>query len=175
MRHVAVMMIAAGLLLAGQASAERLSRAVSDVTTTADGRGGSRVLLRWDPQLGEGVAVRKATLRFDRSGDAVARSLTLRVYPVTAAWADGAGSVAFDTDLWSHGRVDLAESGPVIVDVTTLVKEMVEGGMRTYGFLIAADGAEEEGLRSADLARLAGLSSATIDVTWRKVPPAPRR
>jgi hypothetical protein len=145
-----------------------------DVAPTPDGRGGSGVFFRWSPELAEGAAVRRATLRFDRTGEAVGRALTVRVYPVTAAWS-GNGPVRYDADLWSHAEVDLAESGPVVIDVTTVVKEIVESGFEAYGFVLAADGAEESGLTQADISRLAGLSSGTIDVTWRRVPGAPRR
>lgn len=159
-------------LFVGQASAERLTSQITDVTAVSDARGGSRVLFRWAPGLGGDVAVRKATLRFEPSGDPVARALTVRVYPVTAPWA-GPGDVSFDADIWSHGHLNLADRGPVILDLTTVVKDLVEGGRRAYGFVIAADGAEEEGLSQADVARLAGLSTATIDVVWRKTSGAP--
>jgi hypothetical protein len=161
-------------LLTGQAWAERLTSAISDVTTISDVRGGSRVLFHWAPEFGRDVAVRKATLRFVPSGEPVARSLTVRVFPVTAPWA-GPGDVSFDADVWSYGHLNLAEPGPVILDVTTVVKDLVEGGRDGHGFVIAADGAAEEGLTQADLARLSGLSSATIDVVWRKTSGAPVR
>lgn len=164
--------LAALSLFIGQASAERLTSPITDVTAVSDARGGSRVLFRWAPGLGEDVAVRKATLRFEPSGDPVARALTVRVYPVTAPWA-GPGDVSFDAGIWSYGHLNLAEHGPVILDVTTVVKDLVEGGRQGYGFMMAADGAEEEGLSQADVARLAGLSTATIDVVWRKTSGAP--
>lgn len=168
------MVLGAASLLTGPASAERLTSAVSDVTATSDSRGGSRVLFHWAPEFDRDVAVRKATLRFEPSGEPVARALTVRVYPVTAPWA-GSGDVSFDADIWSYGHLNLADRGPVILDVTTVVKDLVEGGRRAYGFVVAADGAEEEGLSQADLARLAGLSNATIDVVWRKTSGAPAR
>ena len=45
--------LALGAVLATAASAERLERAVSDVTPAVDARGGSRILFRWDPALAE--------------------------------------------------------------------------------------------------------------------------
>lgn len=164
----------AALVLAGPVAAERLSRGVTDVATTSDGRGGSQVFFRWSPELSAGAAVRQATLRFERSGEAVARAVTVRVYPVTAAWS-GTGPLRYDPGLWSHAEIDLAEAGPVVIDVTTVVKEIVEGGHPVHGFVLAADGAEESGLTPAEVSRLGGLSSGTIDVTWRRVPAAPAR
>ncbi len=172
--HFVCIAIGVGLMLAGPVAAERLSRVVTDVATASDGRGGAQVFFRWTPNLPSGAAVRKATLRFERSGEGVARALTVRVYPVTAAWS-GTGPLRYDTELWSHAEVNLAEPGPVVIDVTTVVKEIVEGGFEAYGFVLAADGAEESGLTQADVSRLGGLSSGTIDVTWRRVPAAPRR
>jgi hypothetical protein len=122
-------------LFAATATAERLARQVSDVTPTADPRGGSRILFRWDATLAEGeVAVRRAVLRFTLAGVAQETTLTLRVYPVTAAWSGGQGAVSYDADLWSHAEIDLRQSGTVGVDVTNIVKEIVEEGLTTYGF-----------------------------------------
>lgn len=159
-------------LFMGQASAERLTSPITDVTAVSDARGGSRVLFRWAPALDGDVAILKATLRFEPSGEPVARALTVRVYPVTAAWA-GPGDVSFDADVWSYGHLDLAAHGPVILDMTTVVKDLIEGGRDAHGFMLAADGAEEEGLSQVDLSRLTGLSTATIDVVWRKTSGAP--
>lgn len=165
-----------GLWLVGApASAERLSRPVSDVTVAEDARGGSQVLFRWDSPLPAGAAVRKAVLRFDRTGERVPRTVTLRVYPITAPWTDGRGAVVFDADVWSYARVDLSQAGPVVVDVTTVVKEVVEGGMRAHGYLVAVDGRGAQGLSPVELARLAGLSTASMDVTWRRLPPVRTR
>ena len=172
--RVALLAIGASLMVAGQAWAERVSRSVSDVTAASDRRGGSQVFFRWDSGLPDGVAVRNATLRFDRVAERGGRTLTVRVYPVTAPWA-GSGEVVYDRELWSHAEIDLREAGPLVIDVTTVVKEIVEGGLRVHGFVLAADGAEESGLTQTDVSRLGGLSSAMIDVVWRRVPPAPRR
>jgi hypothetical protein len=158
-------------LFAATATAERLARQVSDVTPTADPRGGSRILFRWDATLAEGeVAVRRAVLRFTLAGVAQETTLTLRVYPVTAAWSGGQGAVSYDADLWSHAEIDLRQSGTVGVDVTNIVKEIVEEGLTTYGFVIAVDGAGATGLAEGEVARFGGLSTGTMDVVWRRVP-----
>jgi hypothetical protein len=167
--------LALGVLFVSTASAERLVRGVTDVTQSADERGGSRILFRWDPSVAEGdVAVRKAVLRFDLRGEAREESVTLRVHPVLSAWADGRGTVVFDEARWSHAEIDLRRTGPVVIDVTNLVKEVVEEGLSTHGFLVRTDASHAEGLSASDLARLSGLSSGVIEVVWRKVPPRPR-
>jgi hypothetical protein len=147
---------------------------VTDVTQSQDERGGSRLLFRWDPQLAGGdVAVRRAVLRFDLSGEVQEKSVTLRIHPVTSPWAGGGGTIRYDEELWSHAEIDLRRSGRVVVDVTNLVKEIVEEGLTTYGFVVRADAGSREGFGAPDLAQFSGLSSGVIEVVWRKVPPRP--
>jgi hypothetical protein len=161
--------------LATQASAERLTRPVTDVTTVSRGvRGGSEIAFHWDPAIAQGdVAVRHAFLRFNLAGEPVDRTLTVRAYPVTSPWSVGSPNVTFDEELWSRAEIDLRRAGPVVIDLTTLVKEVVEEGQPYYGFVITAGPGEGDGLSEAETARFAGLSSATMDVTWRRTPEPP--
>lgn len=162
-------------LLVTQASAERLTRAITDVTTVSRGvRGGSEIAFHWDPTIAQGdVAVRHAFLRFDLAGEPVDRTLTVRAYPVTSPWSVGSPNMTYDEALWSRAEIDLRGAGPVVIDLTTLVKEIVEEGQPYYGFVLTAGPGEADGLSEAEAARFAGLSSATMDVTWRRTPGRP--
>jgi hypothetical protein len=174
MRGRAALAAAVCALFATGASADRLVRGVTDVTTIEDLQGRAQVLFRWDPAIAEGnVAVWQALLRFEAEGDDEARALTLRVYPITSEWDAQSRHIAFDAELWSRAEVDLRRSGPVVVDLTVLVKEIVEHGMTAYGFVVLPD--DGEGLTPSDLASLGGLSSGTVEVSWRKVPAPPTR
>ena len=155
------------------ARAERFVRPVTDVATVERLAGGSQIFFQWDPTIAEGdVAVRHAVLRFNLQGEPEAKTITLRVHPVTAPWSRGL-PVVYDEELWSHKEVDLRLSGAVVMDLTTVVKEIAEEGVRSYGFLVEADAGEGDGLTSADLARLAGLSTGIVEVTWRRTPAPP--
>jgi len=162
-------------LIATPAHAERLTRGVTGVSTISGGiEGGSDIAFHWDPSVAEGnVAISKAVLRFTLAGQPVDGALAARVYPITSPWNEGAPSVTYDHDLWSRVELDLRGEGTVAIDVTNLVKEVVEEGQPYYGFVIARGPGEENGLSQAETARLAGLSSATMDVTWRLVPDRP--
>jgi hypothetical protein len=172
-RRAVLSVVLVATLLATQAMAERLVRPVTDVTTIGGPVGACQVAFRCDPTItGGNVAVRQALVRFDLQGEPEDRALTVRVYPVTAPWSFGVPRVVYDAELWSRTEVDLRHSGPVVMDLTNLVKEIVEHGMTSYGFVVAA-GPAAEGMTQGEAARFSGLSSATMEVTWRRTPESP--
>ena len=79
-----------------------------------------------------------------------------------------------DEELYSRAQADLRRSsGSLTFDLTIAVKETVEQGAHQYGFLVTTDEAEGDGLRSPDLALLDGLSTASVDITYRTTPVGP--
>jgi hypothetical protein len=90
----------------------------------------------------------------------------------TSNWARPGGDV--DEELYSRTRADLRSgSGALTLDLTVPVKEIAEEGASLYGFLVTVDETEGDGLRSADLALLQGLSTASVEVTYRSTPLGP--
>jgi hypothetical protein len=63
--------------------------------------------------------------------------------------------------------------GSVVLDLTVLVKEAVEGERPSYGFLITGDPAHGVGVPTADLASLQGLDAARILALYNRVGPRP--
>ncbi len=171
--------LAGVLVLAGQAESRDRTHAISDVTTIEDEAGASRILFRVDhlDRL-EHSLLRKAQLRIPYAlGSTDERTLELRVYPVTTAWTQG--SVAwdigwenpggdFDADLYSPARVDLrSRTGTLVFDLTVALKEIVEGGMDDYGFLVSVRPSEADGIAANDLAIFQNLGSASVDVSFQ--------
>jgi hypothetical protein len=158
-------------------SAETLRLAVKDVTTVQDGLGNSRVFFDMaDPGVLGDVAVSSASVQFDLAGSSRVGTLDLAVHPVLATWSPGAAtwSTDFDESVYDRTEVDLGRTGPVSLDVTLLVKEMLEAGVATTGFVLTAAVTEVPGLQSEDLSRLANLASGTVEIRYRRTPPRPR-
>jgi hypothetical protein len=103
-------------------------------------------------------------------------TLELRVYPVTTAWTQGSvdwdsgwenPGGDFDADLYSPARVDLrSRTGILVFDLTVALKEIVEGGMDDYGFLVSVRPSEADGIAADDLAIFQNLGSAGLDVSY---------
>jgi hypothetical protein len=175
--------LAAVLLGAAAADADTLTRSVQDVTVISDGRGSSRVLFD-AASIGDlgNVAISRATLTFTLSGSTGEGKVSLRLHPVTASWSPGGASWTnwsrpggdFDEGIYTRTELDLGRSGTVSLDATSLLKEMVEGGMTTYGFILTEDSGGGDGLSSEVIGRLQNLGSATLEVRYRKTPPKPR-
>jgi hypothetical protein len=92
----------------------------------------------------------------------------------TTSWTRPGGD--FDDELYARTRVDLARGATTAtLDVTTIVKEVVEAGMSADGFILSVVPREGDGICVEDLARLAGLASATLAVSYVKMPSIERR
>ena len=174
--------LASGVLLVGIASAAELTRGVTDVTTIADGQGSSRMLFRLASAIEvPDIAIRSAQLTFTVSRAASERKVALRIHPVTTAWSAGAAGWTgwsrdggdFDEDLFGRVEVDLSSSSEVRIDVTAVMKEVLEEGMQVDGFILTVDPREGAGIAAGDVSAFSGLSDATLEMTYRKSPPVP--
>lgn len=167
----------AGILvaLAGAPSyGETLRLAVQDMTTVEDGAGNARILFKMaDPGNLGYVAISRASIQFDLTGTPRSGRLGLQVHPVTTTWSPGAvaWSTDFDESVYGRTEVDLGRSGPVSLDITLLVKEILESGATSLGFVLTTQPSETTGLQSADLSRFANLGSATVEIKYRRTPP----
>ncbi|MFN8178133.1 MAG: hypothetical protein U0167_09395 [bacterium] len=167
------------LLLATASEARQATGGLQDVAVIQDGHGAARILFRLSNQVRtlSQIRVWKATLRVPLAGLPAGRELRLRAYPVTAAWNPSTVSWTgwrrpggdFDDEVFAERTVDL-RTGPteVVLDVTGLVKEVVERRMPGDGFILSVDPRSGVGLPVADLPRFVGLGAATLQVTYRK-------
>jgi hypothetical protein len=181
---IGIITLLAGPLLVSSALAETATGDVVDVASIDDGEGNARILFHWDASIqADHYAVRRATLKFDVSGESEARVLRLRIHPVTTPW--NAVNVAwsngwiepggdFDEEITSATDIRLAEGGTTaFLDVTNVIKATLETGQPSLGFIVTADPADGIGLKEEDLSRFEGLASASLDVSWRRTPPKP--
>jgi hypothetical protein len=126
------------------------------------------------------IVVSRASLSFTHVGAIADRVIRLRAHPVTTPWNPGTVSWTagwsrpggdFDDNLYSVVEVDLRRGvGTVALDLTALVKEAVEGGMNTDGFILTVAPGEGIGLPVADLVRFAALGTGSVELSYRKVP-----
>lgn len=176
--------LAAAAAVTGPARADTLICGIKDVTTILDGRGSSRILFNLDSAGPSGdFSIARATLTFDLTGVAVpGQVLRLRVHPVTSPWTAGAASWTvgwtraggdFDDTVFSRTELDVGRQGTVSVDVTSIVKEVLQARMTAYGFILTTDPAQSTALSAPDLTRLQSLGSATVEVTYRNTPRRP--
>ncbi len=166
------------------AIAEEAIRGIGDVTTIEDGEGHGRVLFLCDDLAPmENVAIWKAMLRFDLQGAPEDRTLALVIHPITRPWNPGTVDWEtgwtrpggdFDEELFARAELDLGRgSGRYSIDVTALAKEIVESEYVCHGFLATIDRSEGVGFLEADLARMEGLGTGSVEVHYRSTPPAP--
>lgn len=158
------------MAVAATAHADQMARPVTDVATLEQASGRSRIVFSCDTSaLGTDAAVRQALLRFELVGEAVARTVSLRVHPLTSS--RGGGALTYDEGQWAHASVDLSRAGSVVVDLTPLVKEIVEWDRPAHGFVVTVDPAAGDGLASVEASRLAGIADGTVEIRWRKTTP----
>jgi hypothetical protein len=180
---IAMSAFIAVLMTCGLAHAEKFTGSVIDVASIEDGQGNARILFHWDAAIdAEHFAIGRAFMKFDMTGEAEARSIRLRLHPVTSPWsaADVAWSSGwsepggdFDGAAMSTADIDLSKGdSTVFVDVTEIVKELEEAE-NSNGFLVTVDPADGVGLKEADLPRFDGLANASLEISWRKVPAKP--
>jgi hypothetical protein len=178
-----LMITLAVLALAAPAFARQMTASVKDVTELLDGTGSARLLFRLEPaERLDGMLVSRATVTFQAVGTPSREPLRLRVYPVTTAWTAGAVSWNsgwsraggdYDDEIYVPVEVDLSSgSATVELDLTPLVKETVEGGAVTDGYILTADPAAAVGLADTDVASFLALSAGTVDIRCRQAPSA---
>jgi hypothetical protein len=169
------------LALAAPAWARQMTASVKDVTELLDGSGSARVLFRLAPaEKLDGMLVSRATVTFQAAGTPTREPLRLRVHPVTTSWTAGAVSWTsgwsraggdYDEEIYVPVEVDLSSgSATVELDLTPLVKESVEGGAVTDGFILTTDPAVATGLTATDAVGFLGLTAGTVDIRYREAP-----
>lgn len=166
------------------AFAERAARTLSNVTTIEDAEGHSRILVSFSPGVNaEHYAIRQAVLKFNLAGEPSERAISLNIHPIKTAWNPATVSWTngwrtpggdFDETMIAAAEIQLSRgAGPVAVDITRAMKEILENGEQWNGIIMTTDPREGIGIDSDDVARFSNLANATIDVSWRKVPPKP--
>lgn len=91
----------------------------------------------------------------------------------TASWSRAGGD--FEETVFARAEVDLAQTGPVAVDVTSILKEVMQSKMPAYGFIVTTDPATKTaGLSAADMSRFQSFGLASLEVNYRTTPPRPR-
>jgi hypothetical protein len=177
--------LAAGLIVTTSGAPGLLTCGIKDVTSIEDGRGSSRILFNLDGAGPSGdFSIAESTLTLDLSGSGQAGVLRLRIYPVTNQWsAAGVGWNSgwsraggdFDETVFARAEVDLAQTGTVSIDVTSIMKEVLQSRMPAYGFIVTTDPATRTtGLSTAEVGRLQSFASASLEVHYRTTPPRPR-
>lgn len=164
------------VLLAAPAFADRINAGVTDVTAVTDGEGSTRILFRAGPtERMENVAVRRAWLRWT-TGSGEGQRVALQVHAMGTEWNSGGASwntsEALNAEVYSRQEIEVGGSREVRLDVTRLVKEVLEHGAAAEGFVLTVG--EGTGLRSGTVEALGDLSQATLEVEYRRVPPLPR-
>ena len=61
------------------------------------------------------------------------------------------------------------------IDVTSILKEVMQSRMPAYGFIVTTDPVmRSAGLSASEASRLESLASASLEVHYRTTPPRPR-
>jgi hypothetical protein len=164
--------------IALSASADPVQVPIAESGVISDRVGNTRILMKpGDLSVFEDRLITWAGLTFTLPGQIATRDLPVRVYPLTTEWT--AGTVTWDSP-WTTagGDFDDAYFDTVVIttgtratslslDVTSIVRAVVEGEYGRYGFLITVPGYDGVGFRAADLATLGTLSGATLEVDSR--------
>jgi hypothetical protein len=162
----------AGALFASlplSASADPVQVPIAETGVISDRAGNTRILMKpGDLSAFEDRLITWAGLTFTLPGLPAARDLPVRVYPLTTDWS--AATVTWDAP-WggAGGDFDDAYFDTVVVqagsreaslslDVTSIVRAIVEGEYGRYGFLITVPSYDGEGFRPTDLATLGTLA-----------------
>ena len=176
--------VTAALLLAATAFADQATRTIHDVATIENGSGQARILFRIGDLSDLGpIIIQRAQLRVPISGEAVARSLDVRVHNLTTDW--NAGSVNwtsgwtraggdFEYGMYGARLVDLSRGATTaVLDVSSLLKDTYEMEVPSRGVILTADTNYTDGLDASDLSRFANLGSAVVEVEYVRVSRTP--
>lgn len=160
----------------------------NEVAVIDDGEGVYRCLLKTDDllSLDHDVAVARAVLVLESTGNAVARKTYLSLSPITRSWSAGTADWFdgwtepggdFDHELSARAEVDFSRgTSTAVFDITPIVKEWLESDQACYGLILTTQPRSGRGLHGQDVERLAGgLAAAIMTIDYRAVPPMPRR
>lgn len=164
------------LFAAGPAAAERVEFPLGTATVISGETGQARILFRVPDlsALGDPL-IFSAHLEFTLPRAAAGPEVYVQVNAITRDWA--AGSVGWtspwtraggdrDDTYFRSGQVD-AEATALRLDVTSLVRAMMEGEVESYGFMLSVPYGVGEGFRAAELSRLGTLSAGRLVVEHR--------
>jgi hypothetical protein len=157
---------------------------LSDVAWISNARGESRLLFRLD-DLGDlrNAVIGRAVLHLPLVGEVARRTMQVQVHPVLSSW--DAASVTWNggwerpggdlhDELYVRRRVDLSRGEESLaIDLTLLLKEIVEDGMEAEGFVLTVPPFEGDGLSVEDADQFMGVGQATLELAYRKVPNPP--
>jgi hypothetical protein len=160
------------------ASADPVQVPIAETGVISDRLGSTRILVKpGDLSAFEDRLITWAGLTFTLPGLPAARNLPVRVYPLTADWSAAAATwdspwatpgadfddAYYDTVVLAAGSRETLLS----LDVTSIVRAIVEGEYGRYGFLITVPSYDGVGFRPTDLATLGTLTGATLEVDSR--------
>ena len=127
--------------------------------------------------LPQDARIERATLEVSLTGPVAEKSLTLQIHPITTPWDPGIVNWEsgwekpggdFDSGAYTRSEVDLSKGSATFgIDLTGLMKEILEDGRAANGFIVTVPSYAGEGIASSDLDWLAGFSSATLDLSYR--------
>jgi hypothetical protein len=174
----AILALAAVLGTSSGALGAEVKVGLRDYTMIDNGKGEARALFRHDAvSLPANAVLSRAVLEFPYSAVGSAKTQELVVYPVATAWTasaadwnDGWSTAGGDVDesLGSRADVDFSTPGTAVIDVTSMMKEILENGTFADGFLLSVPSFAGEGLA---LDRAAGLdvTGGTLRISYRQV------
>jgi hypothetical protein len=171
-------LVGAILAIAIPVSADPVQVPIVETGVISDRAGNTRILLKpGELSEFEDRLITSAVLTFALPELPAARNVPVRVYPLTTDWSAGtvtwdspwvvAGAdfddAYYDTVVLASGSRETALS----LDVTSIVRAIVEGEYGRYGFLITVPAYDGVGFRAADLSTLGTLTGATLEVDSR--------
>jgi hypothetical protein len=173
-----VAIVGALLAVALPVSADPVQVPIVETGVISDRAGNTRILVKpGDLSAFADRLITSAVLTFALPGLPAARNLPVRVYPVASDWS--AGTVTWDLP-WTApgGDFDDAYYDTVVLasgsretalnlDVTSIIRAIVEGEYGRYGFLLTVPAYDGVGFRAVDLGTLGTLTGATLEVDSR--------
>jgi hypothetical protein len=172
--------VALALLPSVDATAREIETPLRDRHVITDGEGAGRILFRTGSiDLGSSSRIERATLAIPFTGTAEARTLELRLCPVTTAWNSGVTwdsgwtEAGGDFDETSCSRAEITFSrgdGVAVFDVTQALKEILEDGAFADGFILRERNGSRAGFDVDDLDRFANFGSAEVTITTSVMP-----
>jgi hypothetical protein len=164
--------------MASSALADPVQVSVVETGVISDRSGNTRILVRpGDLSAFDELLITSARLTFTLPGQVSTRDLPVRVYPLTTDWS--AGTATWDSP-WTRPGGDFADAyyetavvavgsrrTELTLDVSAIVRAMVEGEYGRYGFLLTVPEYDGVGFRATDLATLGTLTGASLEVDSR--------
>ena len=153
---------------------------VQDSAVIMNDRGEGRILIRTQ-DIGDmrNAALGRAILILPLGGNTAQRTLHVQVHPVTRSW-DPLG-VTWNSgwsrpggdyldDLYARCLIDLAGGAATVgIDVTSIVREILDGSVEAHGFLLTVPPHDGAGLLAADLARFQRVADGRLEIKYRTV------